>query len=109
MKAGNLFLIIITSIITFIGLACSKLYDKYIKNNVLVQIMLYIFWTLLSLRALIWIGKPFIPHGIPRCLQHIDLSGITIPELSPFIALTIFIAIIVGVCIFFKNLIQGIK
>lgn len=109
MKAGNVFLIILTSIVTFIGLACSKLYDKYIKNNVLVQIMLYIFWTLLSLRVLLWVGKPFIPHGVPRCLQHIDFSGITLPEMTPFIQLVIFAIIITCVCIFFKKVVEGIK
>ena len=109
MKASNIFLIIITSIVTFIGLACSKLYDKYIKNNVLVQIMMYIFWTLLAFRVLYWVAQPLIPHGIPRCLQHIDLSGIAVPELSPFIALIIFVIIIGAVCVFFKKTIEEIK
>ena len=68
MKGTNVFLIVITSIITFIGLVCNKLYDKYIKNNWLVQMMLYAFWTLLAFRLLFWIAKPLIPTGVPRCL-----------------------------------------
>ena len=34
MKAGNIFLIILTSIITFIGLCLNKLYDKFVKKNI---------------------------------------------------------------------------
>lgn len=63
MKSSNIFLIVITSIITFIGLFFSKIYDKYVKQNVVVQIALYLFWTLLVLRILYWLAKPIL-HGL---------------------------------------------
>lgn len=109
MKGTNVFLIVITSIITFIGLVCNKLYDKYIKNNWLVQMMLYAFWTLLSFRLLAWIAKPLIPHGVPRCLQHLDKIqlNISLPEVTPFVALVIFIIVMICVCIYIKSLIKN--
>jgi len=64
MKASNIFLIILTAIITFIGLVCTKLYDKYVKKNIIVQWALYIFWTLLVLRILYWVASPVINHII---------------------------------------------
>lgn len=60
MKSSNIFLIVITSIVTFIGLFFSKIYDKYVKQNVVVQIALYLFWTLLVLRILYWLAKPIL-------------------------------------------------
>lgn len=60
MKAGNVFLIILTSIATVIGLIFTKLYEKYVKKNVLVQWALYIFWTLIVFRVLAWVITPFI-------------------------------------------------
>lgn len=64
MKASNIFLIILTAIVTFIGLICTKLYDKYVKKNVVVQWSLYVFWTLLVLRVLYWVASPIINHII---------------------------------------------
>ena len=108
MKGTNVFLIVITSIITFIGLVCNKLYDKYIKNNLLVQMMLYAFWTLLAFRLLFWIAKPLIPTGVPRCLQHIDKINIVVPEVTPLVALIIFVVCLVGVVLFIKSLVDSV-
>jgi len=110
MKFGQVLLIVITSIVTFIGLAISKLYDKYVKNNIVVQGMVYLFFTLIALRILGWAAKPFIPHGIPRFLQHIDLSNITIniPEVTPIIALLIFVVALIGACIFIRHIIKAL-
>ena len=63
MKGSNIFLIVITSIITFIGLFFSKIYDKYVKQNIVVQVALYLFWTILVLRLLYWVAKPVL-HGL---------------------------------------------
>ena len=105
MKASNIFLIVITSIVTFIGLAISKLYDKYIKNNILVQGAVYIFFTLIAFRVLAWAARPFIPHGIPKFLQGLNIPAIniTMPEITPLVSLIIFIVALVCVCIFFKH------
>lgn len=64
MKPSNIFLIILTAIVTFIGLVCTRLYDKYVKKNIIVQWSLYIFWTLLVLRVLYWVASPIISHII---------------------------------------------
>ena len=52
MKLGQIILIILGSIITFIGLIINKIYDVYVKKNVVVQIAIYLFFTLLTLRIL---------------------------------------------------------
>lgn len=68
MKAGNVFLIILSSIITVIGLLCTKLYEKYVKKNVLVQWALYTFWTLIVLRVLAWAFTPLMTTGTKAIL-----------------------------------------
>lgn len=105
MKASNIFLIVLTSIITFIGLAVSKLYDRYIKNNILVQGAVYLFFTLIAFRFLAWAAKPFIPHGVPTFLQGFSIPAITvnIPEVTPLCSLIIFLVALGIVCIFFKH------
>lgn len=65
MRGSNIFLIVITSIITFIGLFFSKIYDKYVKQNLVVQIALYLFWTILVLRLLYWVAKPVLSGLFP--------------------------------------------
>ena len=109
MKGSNIFLIVITSIITFIGLVCSKLYEKYVKKNILVQIMLYGFWTLLALRLFMWAAKPLVPTGLPRFLQGITIDFGALPDITPMVCLIIFSIIIIGVCLFFKDTINKIR
>ena len=77
MKAGNIFLIILTSIITFIGLCFKKLYDKFVKKNIVVQSAIYLVFTLGILRILYWVSKPFL-KGIYTTLKglftHVHLT-----------------------------------
>ncbi len=107
MKGSNIFLIIITSIITFIGLIINKLYDKYVKKNIIVQGCLYVFWTALVLRAMYWVTKPLIPHGLLHKLHLFPIS-IQIADVSPTAILVTFVLGIVGLCIFFKRLIEDV-
>ena len=91
MKAINIFTILVMSVLTFVWLACCKIYDTYIKKNILVQCCMYIFWTLIMCRILLWTAKPFL-HGID--LKHfINTSHISIhiSHLSPIIAIGIYI------------------
>lgn len=101
MKTSNIFLIILTSIVTFIGLCINKLYDRFIKKNIIVQGAIYTIFTIGSLRLLYWIAKPIIPTGVPRMLQGLDKVTIVIPEVTPLISLIVFIAaiIVLGGCI----------
>ena len=98
MKGSNIFLIVITSIITFIGLFFSKIYDKYVKQNLVVQIALYLFWTILVLRLLYWVARPVLSGLFPLQL-HLGqyylktlevLQGINVSGLVP---ITIFVII----------------
>lgn len=100
MKLGQIILIILGSIITFIGLIINKIYDVYVKKNIVVQIAIYLFFTLLTLRILYWIAKPFI-HSIlifiRQCFSHVNITFTADPNISISIILLIFTLIIVGV------------
>ena len=100
MELGQIILIILGSIITFIGLVLNKIYDVYVKKNVVVQLAIYLFFTLLTLRLLYWIAKPFI-HSIimfiKQCLSHVNITFTADPSISISIVLLIFTLIIVGV------------
>lgn len=100
MKLGQIILIILGSIITFIGLVLNKIYDVYVKKNVVVQIAIYLFFTLLTLRILYWIAKPFL-HSIimfiKQCLSHVNITFTADPSISISVILLIFTLIILGV------------
>ena len=103
MKAGNIFLIILTSIITFIGLCFNKLYDKFVKKNVVVQCAIYLVFTLGILRLLYWISKPFL-KGIYATLKGLFTHVHLTITLEPSISLTVvgFIMMIVMI-----NIVRG--
>lgn len=100
MKLGQIILIILGSIITFIGLLFNKIYDVYVKKNIVVQGAIYLFFTLLTLRILYWIAKPFI-HSIimfiKQCFSHVHITFTADPSISISVILLIFTLIIVGV------------
>ena len=109
MKAGNIFLLIVTSIITVIGLAFNKLYDKYVKKNVIVQGALYSVWTLLVLRLLWWVAKPFCKGTliwIKSLLSHVNITFIAEPSISLSVIILVFLCIILFVV---KNAIKELK
>ena len=105
MKLGQILLIIFTSIITLIGLAFSKLYDKYVKNNAIVQMAFYLFWTLLIFRGLYWVAKPFLHINVTETLHNLGFEGISIQigDLSAYIVCLIFLVGITGSCIWHSN------
>ena len=72
MKLGQMITIIFMSILTFIGLLITKLYEKYVKQNIFVQGALYIFWTAIIFRILYWAVKPFINSTyIINTIKHV--------------------------------------
>ena len=103
MKAGNIFLIILTSIITFIGLAINKLYDTFVKKNIIVQCAIYLVFTLGILRILYWVSKPFL-KGIYATLKSMFTHVHLTVTLEPSISLTVvgFIMMIVMI-----NIVRG--
>lgn len=100
MKFGNILLIVITSIFAFIGLLCTKLYEKYIKQNIVVQAALYFVWTVLVLRVVYWITKPFL-HGIfiwcKSLFKNVHVTLSIEPSISLTVVMMIFLLIIVHV------------
>ena len=100
MKLGQIILIILGSIITFIGLVLNKIYDVYVKKNIVVQLAIYLFFTLLTLRILYWIAKPFI-HSIlifiRQCFSHVNITFTADPNIAISVVLLIFTLIILGV------------
>ena len=100
MKLGQVILLIFTSIITFIGLACNKLYEKYVKKNVVVQFAFYCFWTILVLRLLYWIAKPLIKSIIPTlklCVSNVNITFTADPSISLTIIGFLFLSVMIFV------------
>lgn len=100
MKFGQITLIVITSIITFIGLALSKIYDIYVKKNIIVQSAIYLFFTLLVLRVLYWIAKPLLNFSFPflkLCLSNIHITFTADPNIAISLVLLLFVFIVAGV------------
>ena len=100
MKLGQIILIILGSIITFIGLLFNKIYDVYVKKNIVVQGAIYLFFTLLTLRILYWVAKPFIHSTIvfiKQCLAHVNITFTADPNIAISVVLLIFTLIILGV------------
>ena len=87
--------IILLSILVFIWLAIMKIYETYIKRNILVQSCLYLFWTILTIRGLIWVAKPLINKSWFNFLHYFNIS-ITITDNSviPIVSLIIGIVIV---------------
>lgn len=111
MKLGNVLLIVIMSIFTFIGLALTKLYETYIKNNILVQGCLYLFFTLFMLRGLIWAARPLLKGlHLGQILHGLNIHvNITAPDVTPLLILGVFVVVIIAACIFIKKIIEGAK
>ena len=92
MKLGNIILIVFTSILTFIALLITKLYEKYVKKNILVQSALYIFWTALIFRIMYWAIKLIVHiHSLSYFKTIIHTCGTYITE--PLIVLILVIVI----------------
>ena len=93
MKFGQILLIILGSIATFIGLAVNKIYQTYVKKNILVQCILYVFWTLLTIRLLYWVAKPFLNIDIKAILDNlgIDVININVGSTAQIICLIVFV------------------
>ena len=109
MKLGQITLIVITSIITFIGLALSKIYDIYVKKNVIVQGAIYLFFTLLVLRILYWIARPLLKFSFPflkSCVSNIHITFTADPNIAISLVLLLFVFIVAGVV---KSWINQIK
>lgn len=109
MKAGNIFLIIITSIITFIGLCFNKLYTKFVKDNPIIQFAIYSVFTLSILRVLYWVSKPFLKGlytYIPKVFSNVHITFTLEPSISMTVVAIIFIMIMIGVL---KNEVSKIK
>lgn len=97
MKAGNIFLLLITSLFTVIGLAFNKLYDKYVKKNVVVQFALYSVWTLLVLRLLWWVAKPFCKGTLlwfKSLFAHVHITFTAEPSISMSIIMFVFLGVV---------------
>lgn len=100
MKLGQIILIILGSIITFIGLIINKIYDVYVKKNVVVQIAIYLFFTLLTLRILYWIAKPLIKSIIPTlkvCVSNVNITFTADPSISLTILGFLFLSVMIFV------------
>lgn len=109
MKAGNIFLIIITSIITFIGLCFNKLYTKFVKDNPIIQFAIYAVFTLGILRLLYWVSKPFLKGlyvYIPKVFSNVHITFTLEPSISMTVVAIIFIMIMIGVL---KNEVSKLK
>lgn len=109
MKFGQIILIVITSIITFIGLVLNKIYDIYVKKNVIVQGAIYLFFTLLVLRILYWAAKPLLSFSFP-CLKlflsNVHITFTADPNIAISLVLLLFVFIVAGVV---KSWINQIK
>ena len=103
MKTSNVFLIIITSIITFIGLAINKFYQKFIKANFVIKGVFHLFVTLLALRVMYWTVKPFIGGflAIMKAFFTEYMPDIMSILFTPFVFLGVFIILsVLGVAIY---------
>lgn len=96
MKLHQISLVIMGSIITFIGLVLNKIYETYIKNNKVIQIAIYLFFTLVTLRILYWIAKPFLDWLIPLklTLANVNITFTADPSIGLSIILLIFTIIL---------------
>ena len=109
MKAGNIFLIIITSIITFIGLCFNKLYTKFVKDNPIIQFAIYSVFTLSILRVLYWVSKPFLKGlyvYIPKVFSNVHITFTLEPSISMTVVVLVFIILMIALL---KKEINNIK
>lgn len=84
MKFGQIVLLIITSIITFIGLVINKIYQNYIKDNQFLQIIIWSFWTLVVIKFLAWMTRTFI--DIPVTIKTVKTIGYMFKDVCTFIS-----------------------
>lgn len=109
MKIGNVILLIVATIFTFIGLAFNKIYNIYIKKNILVQGIIYLTFTLLAFKILYWIAKPlYLPFYklLRDIFSHTSITFIKEPSLG--VSVFVFLGISF-LCIYLGKLIQRLQ
>lgn len=109
MKLGNVLLLIVATIFTFIGLAINKIYTIYVKKNIFVQTAIYTTFTLIALRILYWIAKPIFVNFynvLKSIFGHVNITFTCDPSISVTLIGLLFLA---GIAWFIKAQIEELK